>query len=250
MPIEKKVAARKGAAKYSTNLVSATIEYAKLKGQSLEATSAIDEYSKIKDEMLSLLPLYRHPTNDEFTENMIYFDPDFMSINGSAYKQPDFITKLEEAGIDSDTLTAIREYVRDSELRIIELAQCKDELNELKTMFPDAKKIYEENRHERSDKRNALVVQAIGLSTGHPTERINKRKAYFDYVTLVRKEGMSRNEAVKAIQKKYDFSSYDATLKLLYEYRTSLFKKWEQQHPSMLPKIKKRLKGLVPSRGE
>ena len=230
------------------NLFSATIEYATLSGQLPEATSLMDDYPKLKDEMLSLLRPYRHPTNDVYTEYMIYFDPEFMSSSGSAYQIPNFIKMLEEEGIDNDILTAIKEYVRESELRIIELAQCKDELNELKTKISYAQQIYEENHHERSDKRNALVVQAIGLSTGRRPERINKKSAYQDYVILIRKEGMSRNEAAEVIQEKYDFNSYDATLKLLHECRSSLIKKWEQQHPSMLPEIKKRLKGLIPSR--
>ena len=66
MPVEKKIAAHKAVTKYSANLFSATIEYAKLSGQLPEATSLTDEYPKLKDEMLSLLPQYRyHSHNSE-----------------------------------------------------------------------------------------------------------------------------------------------------------------------------------------
>jgi hypothetical protein len=126
--------------------------------------------------------------------------------------------------------------------------QCKDELSELKAKFTDAQSIYNKYRNERSDKRNALVVQAISLSTGHPPKRINRKRAYFDYVRLVRKKGMPRSEAVKVTQKKHGINSYDATLKVLYDYRSSFLTKWEEQHPSMFPDIKNRLKGLIPSR--
>jgi hypothetical protein len=248
MNIDKEAAARKAAAKFSTDLNSATIEYATMLGRLCLAAPAITEYIKLQDEMLSLLPLYRHPTNNEFAEYMIFFDPDCISGSGSIYRWPNFIKRLEKGGIADDLLTDIKKYIRESELCTIELMQCKDELSELKAKFTDAQSIYNKYRNERSDKRNALVVQAISLSTGHPPKRINRKRAYFDYVRLVRKKGMPRSEAVKVTQKKHGINSYDATLKVLYDYRSSFLTKWEEQHPSMFPDIKNRLKGLIPSR--
>ena len=71
---------------------------------------------------------------------------------------------------------------------------------------------------------------------------------YIDYVILVRKKGMARSEAVKAIQKKHDLSSYDATLKALHDYLRSFLKNWKQLQPSLFPEINNRLKGLIPQR--
>jgi hypothetical protein len=248
MDIDKEGAARKAAAKFSTDLILATIEYAKILGRPCMATPAIAENVKLQDEMLSLLPLYRHPANNELAEYMIFFDPDCIGGGGSIYRWPNFIKRLEKEGIVDGLLTAIKKYVRESELCTIELMQCKDELSELEAKLTDAQRIYKKCRNERSDRRNALVVQAIGLSTGHPPKRINRKRIYFDYVSLVRKKGMPRSEAVKATQKKHGIYSYDATLKALYDYRSSFLTKWKEQHPSMFPDIKNRLKGLIPSR--
>ena len=72
MDIDKEGAARKAAAKFSTDLILATFEYAKILGRPCMATPAIAEYVKLQDEMLSLLPLYRHPANNELAEYMIF----------------------------------------------------------------------------------------------------------------------------------------------------------------------------------
>lgn len=250
MAIEKEEAARKAAARFSTDPHLATIEYAKMSGQLSLATLTTTEYEKLQDEMLSLLPLYRHPANNELAEHMIFFDPDCININGLGYQWPKFINNLEKKGIGEDLLTIIKKYVRESELRIIELMQCKDELSELKAKFTDAQCIFNKYRNERSDKRNALVVQTIGLSIGIVAKRVNKKNLYFDYVKLVRKEGFSRNEAAEKIRKAYGLNSHNAVCKFLYAYRKSLLERWKQQHPSLYVEIKRRLKGIIPSKQE
>ncbi len=77
-----------------------------------------------------------------------------------------------------------------------------------------AQRNYDENINERSEKRNALVVQSLGLSTGYVQKRIDIKKVYIDYVMLVRRQGMSRQKAVEEVQVKYSANSYDATLKI------------------------------------
>ena len=99
-----------------------------------------------------------------------------------------------------------------------------------------------------SDKRNALVVQTIGLSKGIVPKRVDKKNIYFDYVKLVRKEGFSRNESAEKIRKAYGLNSHNAVCKFLYTYRKSLLEKWKQQHPTMYIEIKRRLKGMIPSK--
>jgi len=128
--------------------------------------------------------------------------------------------------------------------------QCKDELSELKAKFTDAQCIFNKYSNERSDKRNALVVQTIGLSIGIVAKRVNKKNLYFDYVKLVRKEGFSRNEAAEKIRKAYGLNSHNAVCKFLYAYRKSLLERWKQQHPSLYVEIKRRLKGIIPSKKE
>ena len=139
MAIEKEEAARKAAARFSTDPHLATIEYAKMSGQLTLSTLTNTEYEKLKEEMFSLLPFYRHPANNEFSEYMIFFNPDCITGNWLGYQWPEFINDLKKKGIVEDLLTTIKKYVRESELRTIELMQCKDELSELKEKFADAK---------------------------------------------------------------------------------------------------------------
>jgi hypothetical protein len=247
MPIDKKKIACGVAAKHSANLTSATIEYAHLTGRiELVAT----EYEVLRDEMLSMLPAYRHPTQNELTEYMIFFDSDCVDITGSGYQPPEFIEALEQRGVPGDLLAEVKKYVRESELRIIELAQCKDEIVELKTKFSDARRIYDEHRAKRPDVRNAFVVQSIGLSTGFAPKRVDAKKLYFDYVRFVRKKGLTRDRAVKEIQRAYALNSHNATVRFLNTHRKSLLEKWKLEHPSMYPEIKSRLKGLIPKKKE
>lgn len=250
MAIKKEEASRKAAAKFSTDLHLATIEYAKMSGQLSLATLTTNEYVKLKDEMLSLLPFYRHPANNELAEYMIFFDPNCINVNGLGYQWPQFIDDLKKKGIAEDLLKTIKKYVRESELQTIDLMQCKDELSDLKAMFKDAQRIYNKYRNERPDKRNALVAQTIGLSSGVVPKRVNKKNLYFEYVKLVRKKGFPRNEAVEKIRKAYGLNSHNAVCKFLYAYRKSLLEIWKQQDPSLYFEIKRRLKGIIPSKQE
>ena len=102
MTIDKKIAARKAAAKHSANPVAATLEYANLTDQLESVTTDI---KRIKEEMLSELPLYRRPVNGELSEYMIFFDPDCLKLDGRVYEQPVFIEALEKEGVADDART-------------------------------------------------------------------------------------------------------------------------------------------------
>lgn len=247
--IDKKAAARKAAAKHSTNLALATVEYASLT-KSLDLVATESGRQSLQDEMLSMLPPYRHPTYNKLTEYMIFFDPNCINITGSIYQEPEFIEELKKEGVKDALLTAIKKYVTESEPRIIDLAQCKNELAKLRTKLLNAKRIYDENINERPETRNSRVVRNLGFSTGFAPARVDGEKVYFDYVTLVRKKGFTRNEAVEAIRKEYSLNSFNATLKFLYQRRKSILEKWKTQHPSLYPEIKSRLKGLIPRKSQ
>ena len=82
----KEAAARQAAAQHSTKLIPAVIRYAELTSQSAKFSDKktqkgfVDEFENIQKEFLELLPLYRHPVNDKFSEAMIFFDPDCLEI--------------------------------------------------------------------------------------------------------------------------------------------------------------------------
>jgi hypothetical protein len=239
---KKEKAALRASAKFSDNLAFAILEYGALSGQ-LKSTV---EYPKLRDEMLSLLPAYRHPTNDAFAECIFFFDPDGISLSASGYEIPSFIKALEDEGIAGQLITGIKEYVRQSELRKIELAECL----ELKQKFSDAVRRYANRKaKERIEKRNALLIRDLGLSTKQGrAPKFDSDKMWRDYVTFVRKEGMSPSKAVQAVRKKHGRKSRSSTVEVLNEQRAALLRKIEKLYPDMYDEAKKRLKGFVPTR--
>lgn len=226
--------ARQAAAKYSTNLLASVYEYCRLIG--LECSV------ELQDEMLALLPLYRHPTPNE---NLIFFGR--ISCNAMGYTDPPFLKRIQKYKDSTDLYNTIEEYVKEAEHNKIELAGCRHKLQEIEALLDNAKKIYQEN-DGRADRRNSKVVQALGFSKGVPQKRIDYMQVYKDYFICVRKEGKSREEALTQIQKKHGFSSCDTTIKALYKAREDVFAAWAQLCPNSSLEIKKHLKGFIPSR--
>jgi hypothetical protein len=103
MNIDKKQAVRQAAAKYSTNPPAAFVEYGQLTGQIDQSFSFKEpnrEYwevvYKISREMLELLPKYRHPAADIFSESMIFIDPNSMQIKAKMHQEPEFLMQLKK----------------------------------------------------------------------------------------------------------------------------------------------------------
>ncbi len=254
MPDDKKNAARQVAAKFSADIESATAEYGRLTNQqdSFEFEwlneKPVRIISKLREEMLTLLPHYRHPTWDEFAEFGIFIDPDFARFNGNIYEEPDFLSTIKEVEIPTDTIATIENYIKESERAKIDLTKNRRELMALKETFEKARRVYVENRDQRSEKRNAMVVQTLGLSTGQTPKRIDKRAAYIDYFKFVRKEGLSRQDATKKVAALHGFNSSDAALQALHSYRSAHVAKYEEQYPSHVNKIEQWLKNFIRSR--
>ena len=238
---QKKIMAIQAAASYSTSLPDAVIEYCRLIG--LEHSQEL--HDELQNEMLGLLPKYRHPL-DVITEYMIFFGR--LDCKGVAYNVPPFLKRLqEEEVVNTDLYNAIEEYTKEAERDKLELAQCKHKKQKLEALLDNAKKIYHEN-DGRADRRNTLVVQALGFSTGTPQKRIDYEQVYKDYYFCVRKSGKSGEDALAQIQKEHELNSRDTTIKALYKAREGVFEAWEQLCGGSSPKIKEFLKGFIPSR--
>lgn len=250
----KKEAARQAAAKFSTDPMSAAVEYGKLTKQ-IDSLFEFDESNmkhfkvviELRDEMLELLRQYRHPTADIFAESMIFIDPNSIQIKGKMHQEPEFLILLKKESLPASVIEATEKYVKESEMAKLDFGECKHELEEVKKTIEKANRIYKGHQHERSETRNALVVQSLGLSTGLSPKRINKEKAYIDYLTLVRKKGLSRKDATQEIKELHGFNSYDAALKALHDYRTALIGKWKEEvsDPETLERINKWLEGFI-----
>jgi len=248
MSIDKEKAARIAAAKHSVQPVSAVLHYISLTEQTELINTDKKVFKKMQAEMYSMLKPYRHPANDKLAESMIFFGPDSIQLNMTGCQDPPFIKALEKEKIPNDLLANIKEYVQESELRIIALGKCENKLHLLEEKISTAQQIYDKLKSSRPDHRNSQVVKAMGLSTGYRPKRLKKKTVYVDYVNLVRKKGMSREDAVEIVKEKYVINSEDSTLRHLHDHRKTVIDKWGQKYPSTTPEIKKRLRGLIPSR--
>ncbi len=70
---QKESAARQAAARFATDAVRAVEWYASLTGRSEQWSAG--ERDLLEEEMLSLLPAYRHPVHDVSTEYILFIDP-------------------------------------------------------------------------------------------------------------------------------------------------------------------------------
>ncbi|MDW7774374.1 MAG: hypothetical protein SCH71_15925 [Desulfobulbaceae bacterium] len=259
MNIDKKQAAKKAAAMHSTNLIAAAIEYARLTEQ-IDSSFNAEKANKFRDELLSFLPVYRHPSSSIEQENGRFLGDLSINLQLVGWSEPEFIRILKEKHFDDAILSSIKEYVRDAEIRKCLLLQCEKEREVLCERILEAENIYKEYSNVPSDKRNTAVVQVLGFSSGNTPKIIDKKKVYIDYLNFVRKEGMSREEATDAVQKKYrigeirkprtDVTSdeedrkFKATLKHLIEYRKEILGKLENDE--ILRKgVKKYTRGLI-----
>ena len=230
------------AAAYSIDCISAVIEYCRLIG--IEYSHEL--HDELQTKMLALLPPYRHPTADEFSEYMIFIDPDCFGGSLTGYQVPSFLKELQKV-VGEKLFNEIAEYTKEAESNKITTAKYKSEAQEVAARLESAKRGYCDN-NDRADARNCQVAQTLGFSTGVPSKRIDYKLAYKSYVYLVRKSGKSREDAIVQIKKEYGFNSRDATIKALYKYREIMLEKWEQDCPTLLHKIKDQLKGLIPPR--
>lgn len=240
-------AARKAAARYPTDSIQAAVEYRRLLGGK-DASHAIGKFQELIGEMISILEPYRHPFADVFGEYMSFIDPDCCQVNMSAYQNPPFLKQLEDLDINDALYDEIYSYVKDCERTKLKATACEEELDKHVNILKNAEEVYNDNLDKRSEVRNSLVTQSLGLSTGRVPRRINEKEIYIFYMKQVRHKGLSCTNAVENTQHRFDINSYDATLKILHKYRSNFYKRWEETHPSLLPKVKTRLKGFIPSR--
>lgn len=281
---KKEEAALKAAAKYHDYLAKAVLEYIELTGQEDDdLKQEIDkackecedflsgyegdgcEYMKQEDgcfipdsvehcssfraaqeEMLGLLPGYRHPAKDSLTENRIFFSE---QVTDMRIKFPVWMNDDDFLKLPSELSGKIRDYIRDAEISKWTLTR---ECNELRAKFIAAREAYKKiNDKDESHQRNTRVVQALGFSSGQgKTKSLEHRQAYIRYVRLVRNEGKSGEEALEIVQQEFTYNSIDSARNYLYEELRKV-KEWWSKPTAWCQKpinIKKYWKSLIPSK--
>lgn len=137
---DKKIAAIEAAAKHSTKPLAALLEYISLTGKTGSFSEV--ELSELQTEMLSLIPLYRHPANDEFAEYMIFIDPEDMEISMEGYSLPPHIAKMKEAGVASEIIEDTKSRAKKDALEKIDDNLYRQKMSLLEQQHTTAKRLF------------------------------------------------------------------------------------------------------------
>ncbi|WP_339137137.1 MAG: hypothetical protein WGN25_04045 [Candidatus Electrothrix sp. GW3-4] len=178
-----------------------------------DAIKYCSSFRVAQKKMLDLLPDYRHPTKGILTELEIFFGDTGCEFFDTEW--PSWMKNYNFREVTPELSKEIREYVRDAEYIKKHLIK---EYKKLESLVAAAREAYKERDKDDSHKRNARVVQALGLSSGKKGNRLSRdhRGAYEKYVRLVRNEGKSREESLEFVQQEFDYNSVDSARKSLY----------------------------------
>ncbi len=210
--MKKGEAARIAAAEFSDNSKSAAHRYIDLTGQKF------DTWQDALEEIKSLIPAYRWPVADCFTETMIFFDPALKNLtcNAICVVSTPAMQKAEECG-DTETFKELYQ----NQVALVEVRRERDKKSEAEAYLEHAERAYK-NTSGDSKKRNSAVVRNLNLSSGTKPPTYDVNKMYRDYFELVRKKGLSRYDALEIITDNYGLLSNTATLKYLVSKMKSL----------------------------
>lgn len=235
----------KAAARHSDNLAKAVLEFVRL-AYIESVPPLINDPNDAGKIMQKLLPPYRFPANDLFCEKLQYYGYTELSCHGTMITLPcPFLTELKKINVPEKIIKEITEYAIEAEQKKIQLNECIQTKSILEKKLQAAEEVWNNNINTRSEKRNALVVQSLGFSTGKVQRRQDPRKIFIDYVDLIRKKGQSKNDATESIRKKYALSSFDRTQRILQDHRRSIYDKAKRISPELKKAISDNLKGLL-----
>ncbi|GAB6144199.1 hypothetical protein [Desulfocicer niacini] len=247
--MHKKAAARKAAAAHSTNAWKAVNEYANLTGQILFETdgqNVVNHFNRIREEMFNLLEPYRHPVGDSIIEYATFYSPSLEDIdfNMTGYQIPPFIDELKECEVAPNILKQIQDYVKKTEQDKIKLNDYERRLTSIESDLQDAQNAWD---NAPKDERKTLICEILGFSTGKRSRSYNGVNIFHEYVSLIRKQGLSRKKAVEEIMNKYGFTSIERTKRNLQNYRLEIYQDVDKKAPNFAKDFRKIMKGVVPS---
>lgn len=193
--------------------------------------------------MKQILPPYRLPASDEFSEHYCFYGCFELDMHATAYQDPPFLNVLNKLKVPEDVCQQIKDYVADAEHKKNRLNECIQEKKLLEEKINAAAKAWSQDG--TTNKRKTLVVQVMGLSNGKVEARIDHRRAFTDYVDLVRKKGEEPIDAEKIVALKHGFNSHMAARKSLQKTHGEILKKAREFSKEHGASIAKHIKGLV-----
>ncbi len=234
----KKMAAIRSAAKNATNPVTAVADYM--------MSTGLADHVKAKEEMFSILPGYRHPVNDFIVEGWIFFAGFELDCVSNSWNTPDWFDELTRIpSIPKLLLDQVRQYVKNSELKKIDLNSTKNELLQKNALLDNAYDDFQPRvKKEKYYIRAKRVVEGLGLPEKR-RDAHDPEDLYKTYVRLVRHEGLSRKKATFKVANIFNLTIY-TTLQSLNDTRAIIKKSWQQYDLKQYNNTAKRhLKDLI-----
>ena len=205
-----------------------------------------DSFRAAQEEMLGQLPgYYRHPVGNGHSnsEHEIFFGDTGFDVG--AVGSPPWTRHESLLNLPEPLQSEIREYAIEAETDKYRLRRLRQEAAGLRELLAKAREAY--NSPDNSHNRNVRVVQVLGLSTGKRPSA-DHYAAYERYVKLVRNEGRKREDALKTVQREFDYNSVDAARKKLFEMLREVKEWWKTSGKIKPDNLEKYWKGLVPSK--
>lgn len=204
-------------------------------------------YLNAKEEMLSLLPGYRHPVrNSIFAESMIFFACD-LDGTMTGYTWTPLMMEVKES-VSEPMRSKILQELKTLELTKGKLSTAIKERDDMLDMLDTAWKEYKpEYKNEPTFDRQKRVVREIGFSDGKRHKTFDPEVLYRDYVKLVRRKNYNRQDAVDKVATLHRISPGTA-LKELNKFRAQVRRNIKLKYSADVQKnMLPYLKGLVPN---
>jgi hypothetical protein len=208
---------QEAAARFATDATRAVECYAALTGRSEQWASG--EQEALEEEMLALLPAYRHPVHDASTEYILFVDPAGLPAASSG-----------NAGFPADALDQAPWLRTEWILCLAELARLEAEIAALR----------------RGSCREGQKAAAAALDRDPTVSCFRRQRAYYTYIRLVRGQGFSRQQAVHAVAALFGFPSFAVALQLLKDEQKEVVRRWQKSAPCLMETILARWQGLLP----
>lgn len=191
---------------------------------------ATEIYMEAQDEMLALLPQYRHPIKGHDEEHNIFFRYQKPAQPAIEITYPLWYDDLKkETSLSEEIKTPLMTFIDEALRKEALLTTAQMENTEMMTQMFDAWCQYQpEYEGEDSMTRGRRALKVFGLSKGKRPPAIQHRRAYGEYFRLIRKKGLSRRDATESIQKLFGYKSIDATLKALHTQVSQVKDQWQQ----------------------
>jgi len=220
------------------------------KEKSPKLAKAAEIYRSAEEEMLALLPKYRHPVHNPFAEQMIFFAVDQLDGTVTLLKPTPLMQEVQES-MPEPMRSKMLSELEAHELTKARLDTVSKEKEKLQGLVDNARQQYQPlNKGEKVNARQKRVVRTLGFSDGKRHKTFAPEALYRDYVRLVRHKNFNRIDAIGEVARQYNIrvnTALDALTDVRKDVKKHIKRRFSaEEQEFMLPY----LRGLIPNKRE